>query len=195
MDKELLKEFKIKEYGNDYAIYATDDAYKLLGLERKTQILSNGYIKDSIDIKYYRKALLIFLRNTYCIDGLVRTSRGNNHDASWESEVYIFKEGFYTHELNNLYRNKKTDLYTASPVVLEKDKITDEIIDDWVNEYDLSGNGEDDRMVFCSYSDGSNHFCFSFDDCKDVGDALSGKKHVKISTGSREYLKCKIIGR
>lgn len=90
MNKELLNEFLIKTYGDNYAVIATDKAYELLGLKEKFVVYPNGYSSDTISKWHYRVAFLNFLRNNYFIDDLSRTSEGNSHDASWETEVIVF---------------------------------------------------------------------------------------------------------
>ena len=57
MNKELLDEFLIKKYGKDYAVFATDKAYELLGLKEKEIINDwNGAARDIINHWYYRVA-------------------------------------------------------------------------------------------------------------------------------------------
>lgn len=103
MDKNLLKEFIIEEYEKDFVVYATDEAYRLLGVEVPqpvspvTDYTVDGthYVvipvpRDTIDAEYYREAVLTYLASRYRIDGLLRESIGNSHDANWQYEVYIF---------------------------------------------------------------------------------------------------------
>lgn len=194
MNKELLDEFLIKKYGKDYGVFATDKAYELLGLKEKEIINDwNGAARDTINNWYYRVAFINFLANNYRIDGLVRISRGNSHDANWETEVLIFNNGGAWSEELNLYRTKTGDLYVSKPEVIDKEIITDEIIENWSKEYDLSYNGEDGRFVYCSYNDGSNRFCFSFETCYLVATAASKEYSKKVHgySGGNIYLKRK----
>lgn len=39
MDKNLLKEFIIEEYEKDFVVYATDEAYRLLGVESRSLLV------------------------------------------------------------------------------------------------------------------------------------------------------------
>lgn len=75
MDKNLLKEFIIEEYEKDFVVYATDEAYRLLGVEVPqpvspvTEYTVDGthYVvipvpRDTIDAEYYREAVLTYLQ-------------------------------------------------------------------------------------------------------------------------------------
>lgn len=187
MDKQLLDEFLIKKIGDNYAIFATDKAYELLGLAQKQVLLENGIKKDAIEAHHYIEAFVNFLSNNYCIDGLVRVSRGNSHDASWVSEVQIFnKGGMWAEELNR-YRAEKGGTYEEEPIIIDEEKITKEIIQNWAEIFDLSGDGEDGRLVYCSYNDNSARYCFSFEYCYLLGTASSteySKVENDMYTGS-----------
>ena len=92
MQKELLKEFLIEEYDFQvYGIVATDKAYAMLGLTDKV-VIKGKCPHDAMPIKYYRAALLHWLAKNYTIDGLVRESKGNSHDVSWQKEVVILNK-------------------------------------------------------------------------------------------------------
>ena len=72
MDKNLLKEFIIEEYEKDFVVYATDEAYRLLGVEvpqpvspvteytvdRTHYVVIRNVSGDTIDVEYYREAVL-----------------------------------------------------------------------------------------------------------------------------------------
>lgn len=173
MDKNLLKEFIIEEYEKDFVVYATDEAYRLLGVEvpqpispvteytvdRTHHVVIRNVSGDTIDVEYYREAVLTYLASRYRIDGLLRESDGNSHDANWQYEVYIFNTGYCPEELSSCII-KTGGLYLSATKVLKKEKITEEIIETWSEEYDLDGNGEGQRTVYCSTPDGSAHFAF-----------------------------------
>lgn len=103
MDKNLLKEFIIEEYEKDFVVYATDEAYRLLGVEvpqpvspvtdytvdRTHYVVIRNVSGDTIDVEYYREAVLTYLASRYRIDGLLRESDGNSHDAIGSTK-YIF---------------------------------------------------------------------------------------------------------
>ena len=75
MDKNLLKEFIIEEYEKDFVVYATDEAYRLLGAEvpqpvspvtdytvdRTHYVVIRNVSGDTIDVEYYREAVLTYL--------------------------------------------------------------------------------------------------------------------------------------
>ena len=190
MEKLLLNEFLIKKYGENYTVVATDKAYELLGLGNKEIKFPNGRIVDAIDDKYYRFALVKFLSSKYSIDGLVRKSCGNNHDEIAETEVIIFNNGGLNKDTLNQYRTMSSSLYEGKPDVIDKSKISDTIIESWSKEYNLKGNGEDCRLVYCSYNDNSEKCCFAFKPCFGVGTAGSKPitKGVEGYTGSEIYL-------
>ena len=48
----------------------------------------------------------------------------------------------------------------SSIIVEREEKITDEIIRIWAEEFDLDYNGEGPRIVYCSTPDDSEHFSF-----------------------------------
>jgi len=171
MDEQLLKEFLIIEYDGNLIIKPTDKAYKLLGLNEKTKKLRNGAIIDSIDDYYYRIAFLTFLKNNYTINGLVRESSGNSHDASWEKEVIIFNEGGSWKEELDKYKFQEGSTYETKPVVFNEDMISKEIIERWAESYDLSYNGESQRLIYCSYDDGSDKMIYSIERCCLLGSA------------------------
>ena len=102
---------------------------------------------------------MTYLASRYRIDGLLRESDGNSHDANWQYEVYIFNTGYCPEELSSCII-KTGGLYLSATKVLKKEKITEEIIETWSEEYDLDGNGEGQRTVYCSTPDGSAHFAF-----------------------------------
>lgn len=173
MDKELLNEFLIRSYGNCYVVMATDRAYELLGLKEKEEVIPGGRKRDTIFDNYYIIALVNFLSNCFRIDGLLRESNGNSHDASFETEVIVFnKGGMWCDELNS-YRIKKGTTYENKPEVIDKEQITNEIIKQWARPYDLSFNGEGKRLIFCSYKNNSVGFCFSVETSYFVGTAAS----------------------
>ena len=78
MDKNLLKEFIIEEYEKDFVVYATDEAYRLLGVEvpqpvspvteytvdRTHYVVIRSVSGDTIDVEYYREAVLTYLAKT-----------------------------------------------------------------------------------------------------------------------------------
>jgi len=194
IDQELLNEFLIKKYGDNYAVIATDKAYELLGLNKKYIIDErHGYSYDTISKWLYRVAFLNFLKNNYRIDGLSRTSKGNSHDASWETEVIVFNgEGFWKEKFDS-YRNDRGGAYCSAVLVIDNKILDDELIENWCKDYDLSFNGEDEeaRMVFCSYNDDSAHFCFSFKHCSVVATAATAEYKMKTHNnceGSTIYL-------
>ena len=191
MNQEILSEFLIKKYGDNYAILATDKAYELLGIKDKQIISPNGWTLDAISDSQYRTAFTTFLSNNYRVDGLLRTSRGNSHDANWKTEVRIINNGgLWSDELNS-YREEQSSTYADKPDVIDEEKLTNEIIENWAEDYDLTGDGEDERMVYCSYHDNSGRFCFSFEKCFLIGTAIS-KEHGKGKSGyegSRIYLR------
>ena len=144
MDKNLLKEFIIEEYEKDFVVYATDEAYRLLGVEvpqpispvteytvdRTHYVVIRNVSGDTIDVEYYREAVLTYLASRYRIDGLLRESDGNSHDANWQYEVYIFNTGYCPEELSSCII-KTGGLYLSATKVLKKEKITEEIIETW----------------------------------------------------------------
>ena len=190
LSEELLDEFVIKQFGDNYCVYATDKAYSLLGYNEKENVLTNGIILDTMSNMYYRLALVNFLKNEYHIDGLIRTSRGNSHDANWQKEVMIFNNGGLWQEELNKYDTNKSSLYENKNSVKRYNEINDKLIEDWVKDYDLSGNGEDTRYAFCSFNDGSGRFCFAFESGYSIGTVNSRKsKKAGCYTGANIYLK------
>lgn len=168
MDENLLKEFWISRCGECLVINATDNAYKLLGLKEKT----NDIEINSIDNYYYIIAFVNFLKNNYTINGLVRESRGNSHDASWEKEITIFNEGGCWKEELDAYKIRESSTYEKKPVVINKNIISKEIIEEWAKVYNLSYNGEDERLIYCSYSDGSDKMIYSIQFTALLGTAI-----------------------
>ena len=162
MDENLLNEFYVIYCGDNLIIKATDKAYELLGLNEKMKIFANGVVIDTIDDWYYRVALLTFLRSRYNINGLIRESRGNTHDASWIKEITIFNGGNYWKEELNIYKSQKASLYEDKPIVIDKSSISKDIIEEWSREFDLSSNGEAERLVYCSYNDKSDKMIYLF---------------------------------
>ena len=154
MNDELLKEFLITKYGEEFfTIKATDKAYELLHLKDKTKTLENGTKVDTIDESYYRTAFLTFLSNNYHIDGLVRVSNGNSHDESIETEVIIFNNGGIWQDDLNEYRNKEAKLYESKPMIIDNNNISKELIEIWSKTFDISHSGEGPRLIYCSDSD------------------------------------------
>lgn len=203
MDKNLLKEFIIEEYEKDFVVYATDEAYRLLGVDVPqpvspvTDYTVDGthYVvipvpRDTIDAEYYREAVLTYLASRYRIDGLLRESIGNSHDANWQYEVYIFNTGYCPEELSS-YIIKTDGLYVSATEVLKKEKITEEIIENWSEEYDLDGNGEGQRTVYCSTPDGSAHFAFGLSLGCDPGRELPENRYPLALRTSRADQICR----
>lgn len=161
MDEKLLKAFGIKETEEGYEVYAADEAYLLLN----SGVPSVGKEHDTVEDKYYREAALYraaaltYLASKYRIDGLYRQSNGNGHDASWVSEAYIFNSGYCPDALSSRIE-KGGRAYMSSIIVEREEKITDEIIGIWAEEFDLDYNGEGPRIVYCSAPDDSEHFSF-----------------------------------
>lgn len=156
MNKKLLSTFlitRVGDFNSDvFLIRATDKTYELLNLEEKEEILFSGAKIDTIAEHYYRTAMLTFISTKYNIDGLVRISRGNSHDASDETEVIIFKNGgLWAPELND-YRNREGNLYEKKPEVINMKSLSKKLIEIWSQEYNLSGNGERERFIYCSDS-------------------------------------------
>lgn len=188
--KDILDEFVIKQFGDDYFVFATDKAYKMLGYNEKENILTNGIIVDTMNNMYYRLALISFLKSEYRIDGLIRTSRGNSHDANWQKEIMIFNNGGLWQEELDKYDIHKNVLYENENNVKHYNEINDDLIEEWIKDYNLSGNGEDTRYAFCSFSDGSGRFCFAFESCYSIGTASSRKSNKSgCYTGAGIYLK------
>ena len=144
-----------------------------MGVKEKTTRNLNGCVCDTINDQYYRAALINFLSSNYRIDGLIRVSNGNSHDASWESEVMIFNNGGLWHDELNLYRTKQGETYFKEPIIIDKKEITDDLIDSWSDTFDLTGDGEYERLIFCSYNDNSARFCFSIEQHFFVGRSTS----------------------
>lgn len=204
MDKNLLKEFIIEEYEKDFVVYATDEAYRLLGVEvpqpvspvteytvdRTHYVVIRSVSGDTIDVEYYREAVLTYLASRYRIDGLLRESDGNSHDANWQYEVYIFNTGYCPEELSS-YIIKTGGLYLSATEVLKKEKITEEIIETWSEEYDLDGNGEGQRTVYCSTPDGSAHFAFGLSLSWDLGRELPENRYPLALRTSRADQICR----
>lgn len=203
MDKNLLKEFIIEEYEKDFVVYATDEAYRLLGVDVPqpvspvTDYTVDGthYVvipvpRDTIDAEYYREAVLTYLASRYRIDGLLRESDGNSHDANWQYEVYIFNTGYCPEELSSCII-KTGGLYLSATEVLKKEKITEEIIETWSEEYDLDGNGEGQRTVYCSTPDGSAHFAFGLSLSWDLGRELPENRYPLALRTSRADQICR----
>lgn len=159
---DIFKEFWIANYGGNLVISATDKAYELLGLNEKTKILKNGKKVDSIDNYYYIVAFLRFLKNNYNINGLIRESKGNSHDSSYEKEIYVFNDGGIFKEEFDKYRTQNSSLYEEKPMVISENALSDNLIEEWAKKYDLSGNGEGKRLIFCSYNDNSDKFIYEF---------------------------------
>ena len=163
MKQELLKEFLIKEHGmaQMYTVTATDKAYELLNLSSKTTVKHKIPI-DTIEPRYYIAALLHFLDKNYEIDAIVRTSKGNSHDASWQKEITIFKtDGPWQDKLEKLV-NEKSDCYSRKPIIKTESAVTPAIIDSWSKFFDLDGEGEDDngRYILCSPKGAYVRYCF-----------------------------------
>ena len=154
MNNDLLKEFFITKLYNIYVITASDKAYELLGLENKTIDSNIDKTKGSIPDYYCMVVFLNFLKNNYNINGLVRSSKGNAHDAYFEKEVCIFNGGGVFKEALDKYKTMKLGPYYSTPTIINYDDITEEIIEKWAEEYDLSGDGEDGRFIYCSNSNG-----------------------------------------
>lgn len=204
MDKNLLKEFIIEEYEKDFVVYATDEAYRLLGVEvpqpvspvteytvdRTHYVVIRNVSGDTIDVEYYREAVLTYLASRYRIDGLLRESDGNSHDANWQYEVYIFNTGYCPEELSSCII-KTGGLYLSATRVLKKEKITEEIIETWSEEYDLDGNGEGQRTVYCSTPDGSAHFAFGLSLSWDLGRELPENRYPLALRTSRADQICR----
>ncbi len=191
MNEELLEEFWIKKHENDYTILATERVYDLL--REKTDNLSNENTKPVIKTWHYRTAFVNFLLANYHIDGLIRESRGSSHDDSWQKEVIIFNNGGVWSELLNSYRTKSSDTYECKPIVIDEEKITSDIIENWAKDYDCSGNGEEQegRFIFCSYNDSPSRLCFRFNKCYFVATAFSKlyKRKINALNESDVYLK------
>lgn len=204
MDKNLLKEFIIEEYEKDFVVYATDEAYRLLGVEvpqpvspvteytvdRTHYAVIRNVSGDTIDVEYYREAVLTYLASRYRIDGLLRESDGNSHDANWQYEVYNFNTGYCPEELSSCII-KTGGLYLSATEVLKKEKITEEIIETWSEEYDLDGNGEGQRTVYCSTPDGSAHFAFGLSLSWDLGRELPENRYPLALRTSRADQICR----
>ncbi len=192
MNQDLLKEFLITQYDGNLVISATDYAYHLLGLAEKKRTLKNGMIVDSIPNWYYIVAFLNFLKNNYCIDGLVRVSNGNSHDASFETEVYIFNDGgFFKNELNK-YEDREPSLYEDKPVIIKYNKLTEKIIEEYANGFDLTANGEGERLIYCSSADGSAKFIYKIENCSLLGTAADKKYEYDKNNIPNNYNLCRI---
>ena len=166
MNEELLKEFWISEGEGVYTIQATDRAYELLGLKNKVKKAKNPHpheirLLDTIDSWYYRYAFLSFLSHQYQIDGLYRVSRGNSHDANLVKELTIIHGGGGWKD-EFVIDTKMSDW--TEYVVNRKKSISKDLFKRWSKEFDLSGYGEVERFVFCSYGseiDGKMVFKFA----------------------------------
>ncbi len=163
MNDELLKQFYIGKCGENLFITATDEAYKLLGLKEKLKPLKAGMNIDTIDRYYYIYAFVTFLEKNYKINGLIRESRGNSHDADWQEEVTIIDNGGAWKQELDEYRNKKASTFVAKPIIITQNALTKDLIESWAYEYDLSYNGEESRSIYCSYSDGSCKTIYQFE--------------------------------
>ena len=191
MDKQLLEEFVIKEIGDNLIIFATDKAYELLGFTEKQIVLNNGINKDAIEEIYYKEAFVFYLFKRYRIDGLVRVSNGNSHDANWEKEVLIFNKGNVWSEDLNEYRSQESSAYVDAPIIIDKEEFTEDMIQNWIKKYDLSGNGEGRRLIYCSNKNNSAKFLFSFKKSYSLHTPLSlyiNSDDKNIYTGSSIYL-------
>ena len=159
---ELLKEFWISQGENVYTIKATSRAYQLLGLSDHVRMAKNIHphemvLYDTIDKKYYLYAFLSFLSYQYQIDGLYRVSSGNAHDANYVNELTIIHGGGIWK--NDFHINTMRRDWTEY-VVRKESSVTDEVLMHWSEEFNLTGDGEDERFVFCS--DKSHKLMFKF---------------------------------
>ena len=179
MREELLKEFIIEEYGDSiYSVIATDKAYKMLGLTDKI-LPDKRYPFDSMPIQYYRAAILHWLHKNYTIDGLIRESRGNSHDASWQKEVTIInKEGIWKDKFEK-FRNQKPGCYEHVPVIkeIQLEDLTPDMIDKWARTYDKNGDGEEEDGRYVLIAGANNtRYAFHF-----------GQSHVLSTANAKSY--------
>ena len=163
MNDELLKQFYIGKCSENLFINATDEAYKLLGLKEKLKSLKSCMNIDTIDRYYYIYAFVTFLAKNYKINGLIRESRGNSHDADWQEEVTIIDNGGAWKQELDEYRNKKASLYVSKPIIITQEVLSKDLLEKWAKEYNLSCNGEESRSIYCSYSDGSGRTIYEFE--------------------------------
>ena len=182
MDDNLLNEFLIFNYNGNLVIRPTDNAYELLGLNEKVEKYDNGAVIDLIDDYYYRVAFLTFLKNNYTISAIVRESKGNSHDASWKKEVTIFNNGGVWQEELDKYKSEESSTYSVKPEIINEEEISKEIIEGWSKKYDLSGNGESQRLIYCSYSDGSGKRIYSVSRGISLGSPIGKNKSADIPT-------------
>lgn len=153
LDK-LLQAFVIREYGEGentvYTVAATAKARKILGITEKQKRNNYGLMLDTIDERYYISALVTYIARTLHIEGLLRESKGNGHDASWQKEIIVCNGGGSWKEEFDKYRIEEGGLYVYKPIVKDVEKITDELIENWAQSYDLSFDGEEPRHIYCS---------------------------------------------
>ena len=188
MKEELLREFIIEEYGfGIYAVVATDVAYEMLSLTDK--IISNKkYPHDTLPVEYYRAAILHWLVTNYTVDGVVRESKGNSHDSSWQKEIIILnKEGVWKDQFEK-FKNQNADCYEKAPIIKEIETLTPELIDEWAKTYDLDGNGEDEEGRYVMLASANNtRYRFHFKHSHVVSTANATKYSWNRSESSRLY--------
>lgn len=196
MNKELLNEFIIEEYGHGliFSVIPTNKAYELLGLNEKVTINYGGHARDTIGKKYYRAAFLYFLNNNYKIEAFVRTASGNGHDENERIELTILNNnGTWKDEIQRL-RTIKAGCYNDVPIVREIGELTPEIILQWGDEYGICER-LDGRYVLCSEEDGRARYFVKFETSYVVARANSKINRIKKPQEYRTsgvYLKCEM---
>ena len=115
MDKNLLKEFIIEEYEKDFVVYATDEAYRLLGVEvpqpispvteytvdRTHYVVIRNVSGDTIDVEYYREAVLTYLASRYRIEAFSENQTEIAMMPIGSTKYIFFNTGYCPEELSS----------------------------------------------------------------------------------------------
>lgn len=135
MEKELLDSFLFIKVDSGILLFPTERTLELTGCKDYRRI--PWFIEKEALVSY------IETEEKMKIDGAIRISGGNNHDATFDTEVIIVNGGGAWKEELDKYRKK-------SATVKDVEEFSEEIKQEWRFEYDLSCCGEWKRVLYCS---------------------------------------------
>lgn len=132
------------------------------------------------------------IKRGYVIFGLSRSSDGDSHSVSAETEMYVIGNGRHQDHIIKAHENRLNYLATT-PDIIKVDSLTEDILDDWCNEFDTGGLGEafNYRTIWYRYGEGGDYykgvFRTSFNHNPDAPE-YKGKQLIIFVEGDRQSL-------